>query len=196
MGSENMPRLQIQEIPDFLGRYNAAYPDEDGDLQRRRERIRRERKMQREDLFAVCKWKTPRTAGLALRNTNCEVEEITACALRSQSERVRVEVLQTLHGVGYPVASVILHFYHTDIYPILDDRALWSMNINEPSNYTFPFWWEYVQACRRFLERARQHYPDLTMRELDRALWKYAEERQTLGHGSSPTNCKFADRAR
>ena len=171
-------RLQIHQIPDFLARYNGDHDGEDDDLVARSERIRRERKMQLADLCAVCDWKAPRAAGHARKNTNTEVEEITALALGTRSERVRVEVLQALHGVSYPTASVILHFYHTDTYPILDFRALWSMRIAQPSRYTFDFWWRYVGECRNMFARARRRFPELAMREFDRALWQYSYERQ------------------
>jgi hypothetical protein len=173
-----MPRLQVEQIPEFLARYNAVHDHEDDALVARRPRVQKERQMSRSDLYAVCNWKAPRAAGQARKNTSCEVEEITGLAFRARSERVRVEVLQMLHGVSYPTASVILHFFHTDTYPVLDFRALWSMRITQPSDYTFPFWWSYVRACRSFLARARRRHPRLSMRELDRALWQYSQERQ------------------
>jgi hypothetical protein len=73
--------LQIHQIPDFLARYNGDHDGEDDDLIARSERIRRERKMQLADLCAVCNWKALRAAGHARKNTNTEVEEITALAL-------------------------------------------------------------------------------------------------------------------
>jgi hypothetical protein len=174
-------RLQIHEIPDFLARYNRDHDGEDDDLVARKEHILRERKMHLADLCAVCEWKAPRAAGHARKNSNTEVEEITALAFEARSERVRVEVLQTLHGVSYPTASVMLHFYHTDIYPILDFRALWSMRIAQPSQYTFDFWWRYVGECRKMFVRAQRRFPELTIREFDRALWQYSYERQSAG---------------
>jgi hypothetical protein len=173
------PRLKIHQIADLLARHGRDHAGEDDDLVARRRRIRREGRMQLADLCAVCEWKAIRAAGHARKNTNTEVEEITALALDARSERVRVEVLQVLHGVSYPTASVILHFYHKDTYPILDIRALWSMGIPQPSQYTFGFWWHYVAACRKILGQARRRFPTLTMRELDRALWQYSYERQT-----------------
>jgi hypothetical protein len=173
------PRLQIAQISEFLNRYD--YPLEDEDLLARRSRIRKEKQMQLEDLCAVCDWKAPRAAGHAKRNESHEVREITAAALRASSERVRVEVLQVLHGVSYPTASVILHFFHRDVYPILDFRALWSMGFPQPTQYTFEFWWDYVRATRDLLARARRVIPSLSIRQLDRALWQYSKERQRRG---------------
>jgi hypothetical protein len=83
--------------------------------------------------------------------------------------------------VSYPTASVILHFFHRDVYPILDFRALWSMGFDQPPQYTFEFWWEYVEATRNLLARAHRTLPSLSMRELDRALWQYSKERQGRG---------------
>jgi hypothetical protein len=172
-----MPRITIRQIPEFLARYN-YHDQEDDDLISRRARIQREGKMRLEDLCLLCQWKAPRAAGHALKNKNAEVEEITGLAFRARNERVRIEVLQTLYGINYPTASVILHFFHKNTYPILDFRALWSMRIPQPATYTFSFWWDYVDACRRLLHQARRHHPKLSIRELDRGLWQYSYERQ------------------
>lgn len=131
-------RLRIHQIPDFLARYNRDHEGEDDDLVSRRERIRTEGWMRLADLRAVCDWKAPRAAGHARKNTDTEVQEITALAFAARSERIRVEVLQILHGVSYPTASVILHFYHTDTYPVLDFRALWSLRIRQPQQLNVP----------------------------------------------------------
>lgn len=174
-------RLRIDEIPQLLTRYNGDHPHEDDDLVARRKRIQKDGKMLLEDLCAVCKWKAPRAARHARKNTSQEVEEITALAFGARSERVRVEVLQVLHGVKYPTASVILHFFHSDVYPILDFRALWSMGVAQPSQYTFEFWWEYVRVCRKLFAQVRCSFPELSMREVDRALWQFSKERQRSG---------------
>ena len=76
-----------------------------------------------------------------------------------------------LKGVGEPVASAILHFYDKDDYPILDKYALCTLGINHPKvKYDALFWQEYVDFCR---EKAYDH--GVSMRILDRALWKYSQ---------------------
>jgi len=146
------PRITISQIPVFADRYD--YRNEDDDLLSRQPRIKRERKMRKADLRALAQWKSPRSAHHIEKNTPREVEEITAIALRTKNERIRIEALQLLYGVNYPTASVILHFFHGVTYPILDFRALWAMRFPQPAQYTFDFWWTYVQACRRFSERS------------------------------------------
>ena len=70
-------------------------------------------------------------------------------------------------------SSVILHFCVDQSYPILDFRAIWSLGIKKPSQYTVAFWKEYVQICRAVAAKHR-----LTVRELDMALWQYSSEHQ------------------
>jgi len=78
------------------------------------------------------------------------------------------EILGILNGVSWPTASVILHFFHADPYPIIDYRALWSISLEVPKQYTFDFWMRYVDFCRKLTESC-----SLDMRTRDRALWKY-----------------------
>jgi hypothetical protein len=92
---------------------------------------------------------------------------------RAKTEAVRIGVLTVLTGVGWPVASVILHLCHDDCYPILDFRAIWSVKAAQPSSYTLAFWLAYTQHCRALAEECK-----VDMRTLDRALWQYSKERQ------------------
>lgn len=169
-------RISIGEIPSFFRRY--AFNRKERGLNARRDMVKINRCLTLADLCAVCDWKAPRAAGHARCNTDAEVQEITKFALSTAEERLRVEVLQILHGVNYPTASVILHFFHPEPYPIIDYRALWTLGFEQPSQYTFPFWWHYVKECRRLFDRARRQIPALTMRKLDRALWQYSNENQ------------------
>jgi hypothetical protein len=171
-------RLNISEIPELLHQHQANHPGNDHKLETIKARIRRDRRLTLDDLSTVCHWKAPRAAGHARKNTPEEVQEISRIALTSKIERIRVESLRLLHGVNYPTASVVLHFFHEDSYPIIDFRALWAMDITQPKSYSFADWWPYVEACRTLFTKARKIIPSLTMRELDRALWQYSENNQ------------------
>ena len=127
----------------------------------------------RDELAKLAYWKAPRSAGHIQRNTEDYVREITGFALSARSERARIEVLTNLDGVGWPTASVVLHFFHQDPYPIMDFRALWSVSLEVPTQYDFDFWWEYVRFCRDIAQSSA-----LDMRTLDRALWQYSKENQ------------------
>ena len=81
-----------------------------------------------------------------------------------------------LYGVGAPVASVILHLYDRGDYPLIDKHALRSIGIdNREVNYDEPFWRKYVNFCRTEAERY-----DVSMRTLDRALYKYSKSGAVL----------------
>jgi len=122
----------------------------------------------------ICRWKTPRSQKLVRCNPADYVEAVTETALSTPNERLRLEVLLLLSGVSLPTASVILHFCHTDPYPILDVRALWSLGIDANKvPYNFEFWWAFTQHCRKLAAAA-----GVSMRELDRALWQYSKENQ------------------
>ena len=126
-----------------------------------------------EDFLTVCKWKSPRSQPKCQRNTPAEIREITRIALSTSIERLRIEVLQSLHGVGWPTASVLLHIAHRDPYPISDVRALWSWGFDKMPAYSFDTWWQYVRRCRQLAQEQ-----NVAMRVLDRALWQYSNERQ------------------
>jgi len=127
----------------------------------------------RADLLLLSAWKSPRSRRHVARNEEGFVRAATQTALSTGDERLRIEVLTLLQGVDWPTASVILHFGHSDPYPILDIRALWSLGVASPPAHDFPFWWDYTTLCRRLAQRH-----SCTMRDLDRALWQYSKERQ------------------
>jgi len=120
---------------------------------------------------ALCRWKSPRVLRRAMENGADLVEEATATAFAARHEALRIGNLMILRGVSWPVASVLLHFGHRDRYPILDFRALESLGVKQPSQYTFEFWWAYVQACRQLADKHR-----VEMRTFDRALWQWSKE--------------------
>jgi len=129
--------------------------------------------LRKAELEKVAHWKAPRSAGHSRKNSEDYVIEITKFALATSSERAEVESLTLLDGVSWPSATAILHLFHRDPYPILDFRALWSVSLDVPTQYTFDFWWIYVGFCR---DLARTVGVD--MRTLDRALWQYSKENQ------------------
>lgn len=128
----------------------------------------------REDFILLVWWKSPRTVSRAEQNNDALLEEVTRLALsQGVSEELRIRILPVLNGVQWPVASVILHFGFENQYPILDFRALWSLQEAQPRTYSFDLWLRYVAFCRQYVV---QH--QVTMRDLDRALWTCSKENQ------------------
>jgi hypothetical protein len=124
-------------------------------------------------LHELARWKSKRRAALAQTNSEDFVREITSFAFTALHEHSRIGSLVLLSGVQFPTASVILHFCVDASYPILDFRAIWSLGMEQPSFYSPEYWVNYTSLCRNL---AREH--DISVRELDMALWQYSKEHQ------------------
>lgn len=94
-------------------------------------------------------------------------------ALETRSVQLAVHIPQALVGVGMPVASTLLHWFHKDPFPILDFRALWSLGIEMPSSYSLEFWEGYVTVSRGIAADW-----NVDMRTLDKGLWQFSAEHQ------------------
>ena len=127
----------------------------------------------KEEFLKLCAWKTPRSKPQCAKNSEELIKEITNIAFSTNLEQLRIEILPILKGVGWPTASAILHFCHSEHYPILDFRALYSLGYEETPVYNYSFWNAYTLCCR---ELSKQYKCD--MRAVDRALWQYSKHHQ------------------
>jgi len=135
--------------------------------------IRRRGWLTRKELIRVCRWKTPRSQPQVRKNTESFVREVTSASYYTGCEEFRIASLALLHGVSFPTASVILHFFGRAKYPIIDYRALWSLRSSAKPPYDFPLWLNYTLYCRNLSAKWR-----VSMRTLDRALWAYSDKYQ------------------
>jgi hypothetical protein len=164
-------RFKKDQIRYWAGKYD--YRSGDADVLDIGARSRIAGYYTKDDFIKVCDWKTrgrPRRHYSA--NSEGDVREQTHIALTTPREELRITALTRLHGVGWPTASVLLQLAHTDPYPILDFRALWSLG-SEQQYYTFEFWWQYVTTCRAIAAEC-----NVSIRDLDRALWEYSRLHQ------------------
>ena len=111
-----------QKIEYWSGRY--SYQGEDKKLISLTSDIHKRKYLDKEQLHAICKWKSPRSHAHSLNNKDEFVKEITAIALNAKEERLRIEILTLLDGVGWPTAAVILHFYHKELDQELKNNPL------------------------------------------------------------------------
>lgn len=165
-------RFDKHEIEYWASRYD--YPLESYISDTVAPRVKKTGYISKEDFLAICDWKTSRTRKHVGKNREDFILEVTRVAFSTPNERLRIEILSLLKGVSWPTASVILHFCHTEPYPIIDFRALWSLGVEvEASDYDFGLWWEYTCYCRQVAAESR-----VSMRTLDKALWQYSKENQ------------------
>lgn len=164
-------RFNPNKITDFARRYE--YENEDIIISEISPRTQKKKFLNKNDFLFLCAWKTPRTKPLCSSNLELDIKEITSIAFKTRNEKLKIEILLVLNGVNWPTASTLLHFGTGFSYPILDYRAIWSLGIDSPPNYSFNFWWSYTETCRKI---AGEH--DISLRILDRALWQYSKENQ------------------
>lgn len=168
-----MPRFELQfppaRIDELAGRF--SYADDSACLQAGRS-ARLRGSYDRAEFLVVCEWKTTRSAPKVALNASDTVRERTRAAFSSPNERTRMEALLGLSGVGVPTASALLYFAYPDDYPILDVRALESLDVDGRTQYPVSFWLEYLDACRRLARQNR-----VPLRTLDKALWQFSKER-------------------
>ena len=165
------PRLASDQLKVYAERFNMNSDMRVADLV---EPVRKRGYLTKSDLTILGDWKSPRIRPRIAQNSDQLIEEVTRLALGSSSIKLAVHLPQALVGVAMPVASTLLHWFHTDPFPILDVRALWSMGI-EPQSYTLDFWEQYVDATRQLAQGW-----NTDMRTLDRALWQYSDDHQML----------------
>ena len=123
------------------------------------------------ELRQMAKWKDRFVPSKIDQNPPGLIEKITGEAFGLNDDWEKLSKLTEIYGVAASVASVILHLYDPKKYPILDVHALRSIGIDSQTiNYDEPFWRKYVDLCRAKAERY-----DVSMRVLDRALYKYSE---------------------
>jgi hypothetical protein len=165
-------RFSLDAIPHWAARYCPSVEEEaiERDLA---PAVRARGYLTYDELVALGRWKSPRITPRIAANEPGYVETVTAVALTTTHERLRIEVLLLLSGVSWPMASVILHWGHRDPYPILDYRALWSLGHDTPPHYDFALWRTYTTHCREVAKSA-----GVMLRTLDKALWQYSKENQ------------------
>jgi len=166
-------RFPISELRSSAKRYDYEDNEDEKEILPIVPAVKRRGYLTRKEFLTVCRWKTRRSQRHCRKNSPEFVREVTKCALSTPVERLRIEVLTLLDGVGWPTASVILHFFHSAAYPILDFRALESLKNEVPKQYSFNFWQKYTSCCRSLARRA-----GVSMRTLDRALWQFSKENQ------------------
>ena len=124
-------------------------------------------------LITLMKWKASRITHYARSTDHHYLRTVTQASFSSRNDRFRIESLTLLRGVNWPMASTILHFVFPSRYPVLDVRALWSLQVEVPSTYNYNLWKQYCVACRRLAKKHR-----MSLRSLDQALWQYSSENQ------------------
>jgi hypothetical protein len=169
------PRMPLDQVHKWAARY--AYDvDDDRIIDAIAPAVRERGHFLRDEFMTTYRWKTHRTIRHAEKYSDAEIADVTGVAFRQTDEKLRICLLRALDGVDWPVASTLLHVGLSPEYPIIDFRALWSLNSAMPAYINFEFWWAYVECCSKLAAQA-----GVSVRELDKALWAYSEANQPPG---------------
>jgi len=176
--------LQLDQAD--LGYWATRYPAVEDDLVENEvgRRVKSQGFMTKNDFLTVTHWKSPRARKHCEANSEEYVRAVTRTALITPNEEFRIRSLTCLCGVDWPTASAILHLTHTDPYPLMDWRAMWTLGVYDqymdsvfgPTTFQ-AWWWPYTLYCRKLAQECR-----LSMRTVDRALWQYCKENRGSGY--------------
>ncbi len=164
-----------KRIKEYAGRYLAAgqWAKRDRELKDIFKEVRKRGYMLPRELMVMGEWKAERRILHHLRkNSREKLKQVTGTVLAGGSDRERMHWLRQLRGVGFPVASVFLHFGLPGCYPILDVRAV--RTVGGPAHIkSYRCWLPYAKFCRTEAKKI-----GVSMRTLDRALWQFDKEYQ------------------
>jgi hypothetical protein len=169
-------RLQFgpSEIPNLAKRYDGQ---NDTEALHAGQRIA-QGDCSRKNLETIFHWKTKgRGASRLMANSDGEVAEALSIAAKALYERSAISVLIGLIGVDVPVASAILTAINPERYTVIDFRAIESLGFTTKDR-SVDFYLYYLECCRALAERHQ-----VTLRDLDRALWQWSSEKSKTSRG-------------
>jgi hypothetical protein len=156
----------------------------------------------------MCRWKSPRARRLWESNSAARLRAVSRAVLATRSERRRMELLTSLHGVGVPIASAILTLIDPRRYGVLDIRA-WQLLFAiravaanpRGQGFTIAHWEQYLAALRHHARRldVPARTVEYTLFECHRKLQRgtlYARSERGLGRRNPPAGERKARRER
>lgn len=172
-------RLQprIEELHGLINRYKAV---EDKECLEAGDRIRNG-EYSKENLRVIYRWKMQSWSHLGQegRYFNRNTDDHVTSTLRFVVEEVRrsdncgrpLRELQSLKGIGLPVASAILTAIFPDKFTVIDVMALRALGNPGPKSKDDCFYNRYLKYCR-----AKADFLKISLRDFDRALWQWGHE--------------------
>lgn len=92
-------------------------------LIRKLAKVRKHGYLTKGELVEICRWKSHRAIWQVRRNHPAEVKRATRRALSTRTEKEKLRLLTSLHGVGVPMASSLLMLTNPRRYGVIDIRV-------------------------------------------------------------------------
>jgi thermostable 8-oxoguanine DNA glycosylase len=112
------------------------------------------------ELEEISRWKSPRAIHYIRANTARQIRAATLAALKTRSERKRLESLTSLMGVSIPMASAVLMLLNPKRYGVIDIRVWQLMHkigavTKNPRGigFTFQNWYQFLMIIRYFASK-------------------------------------------
>lgn len=134
------------------------------------------------ELLEMCKWKDEREFRRSDLESNLELEviRISRQVFATNDESRRIIYLDTLKGVGIPVASAILTLTDPQTYGVIDIRVWQVLHLygevdynSEGKNLTVIHWLDYLPKLRQWAG----HYK-VSVRQVERSLFEHHKKIQ------------------
>jgi thermostable 8-oxoguanine DNA glycosylase len=161
---------------DYGARGYRLLGDDDPRFPRAGDEIRARGYTQRQELYEIARWKSPRRANLVNENPDRVVHEVTevAITLMACAPDYTVNLLAVLKGIGIPTASAVLAVVDPKNFGIIDIRAWRTLSQWRPdrfpwkdsSSFLAKDYLCYLKAIQELAEAS-----ELSCREVDMALW-------------------------
>lgn len=169
--------LTKKEIENYIEEYEQGWNTPDGVKDREtfekiNEALLRNGFLNREQLYKVARWKTPRASEIVKRtNTDSMVKSITAFAVKLSEGKYKIRILCSLDGIGIPRASAILAMSNLQRYGVIDINAWLTLTDKKKQGFSDNDWIWYLEQIRKL---AKKH--GKTPRQIDMALMKYGQK--------------------
>jgi hypothetical protein len=176
-----LKKLKYSSLEDVLDREPIAQEGLDtAKIIQRLKHVRMDGQLSRREFLDVCYWKSPRSVHHCKRNSTESIASISRKVFSTRSEKKRIELLTSLHGVSIPTASAILTLTNPARYGVIDIRVwqvlyrLGSVNQNaRGQGFSFEQWYRYLRILSEQARRLRT-----PVRLIELTLFKFHQRHQ------------------
>jgi hypothetical protein len=165
--------LTKSEILELISSYNheSRYAKNKGILDTAGKNIRDKGYLNRDEFLMITHWKSPRSIRKVELNSNEVIKEITKLVFKTNNEEVKIRILNSLDGIGIPIASAILTIPYPEKYGIIDVRAWQTLFDYSKKSFNIKDWLSYLDKIREWGNKF-----DLSPRDIDKALFMYDQK--------------------
>jgi len=127
--------------------------------------------LEKSEFLTICLWKSRRPKRLYDLNSSKVIVSKSKLSFIEKDELKRMKILTELKGVQIPTASAILSVINPEIYPIIDERCIQSLQdlgVIKWKTITENHWIEYLSIIRGLSKEKNK-----SARDIEKGLFAY-----------------------